>query len=187
REHAQHLETADVRAKQQHAAVGAHLRVQFVQAKNSDIELAQVLAEQIDAIEDGRGETMDVAHDHPRRGGFAEHLGQVDMRSAPLRAATQEAIQGDRIQQHARAGAPAAQADVEDQPQGKAPAALAVLAPVLAHASSASPLARISALRSTRKRTCPAVTATCNSASSSGSSGARNLTAAIRVMTPQPS
>ena len=56
-----------------------------------------------------------------------------------------------------------------------ATAALAMFAPVLAHASSASPLARISGLRSTRKRTCPSVTATCNSASSPGEPCPRSI------------
>src|SRR5690606_16286698 len=100
----------------------------------------------------------------------AEHALEVGIRGATLGAATQEEIQGDRIQQHTPADTAAFEADVEDQPQAETAATLAMFAPMSAHASSASPLASTSACRLTRKRSCLPVSATCSSASSPGSS-----------------
>src|SRR5690606_7724235 len=152
---------------------------------DAHLEPLHLSAQHEDAVEDGRGEGVDVAGDIGQPGGAAKHTPQVVARGFALRSADEQEVQRDRIQQHARARATAVTGDVADQPDGEPAATLGPLLPVRAHAvvpvsATTSPVASTSSPRSTRKRQRGAPPSSSTRATSPGSSGCRNFTCGNR-------
>jgi hypothetical protein len=130
RQHPQHFEAAQVRTEQQDAAAGIQVRMQRLQSFDPHREAPQLPRQQEHAVEDGRGEGVDVAGDVEQRRRALQHAREVGARGAPFRAAPQQEIQRDRIQQRARHGAAAVTADAADQPDREPAAAFRALLPL---------------------------------------------------------
>ena len=108
RQHAQRIEAAEVRADEQHALAAFQHAIELRQTGRADVETLEALAEQEQPVENrarrSSGCACSTCHDDARR---PNTRSRYSARGAPLRPATKEEIQRDRVQKRARR-APAA-------------------------------------------------------------------------------
>ncbi len=81
----QYLETAQVRSQQQETTSGIDQFQRLLKSINAKIKLFELTGEEKDPIENGGGETVNMACDIPQSGGTAENTAEIVARGAARR------------------------------------------------------------------------------------------------------
>ena len=104
REHAQSVETAEVRAENQYAALMTPCATQLVESEDLYVEALELFGQQEEPIERHRREAVEMPGNVEKCRRPVQHSRQVLARSAALRAAPRHVEERDEHQDEARRG-----------------------------------------------------------------------------------